>query len=292
MQSSRRLILFVAALTAVFGSLTIAPPLFAANTEQVLYSFGVGNSDGSKPLAGLVFDKAGNLYGTTYQGGYNGAGMVFELTPGENGTWTETVVYNFCSATNCADGKFPEAGLVFDTAGNLYGTTYWGGAGTCVYVCGTVFELTPANGTWTEKVLYSFCSANACTDGGGPQASLIFDSVGNLFGTTGGGGSTAQNCGSYGCGIVFELTPGTNGTWTENVLHTFGTGNDGALPYAGLIFDNAGNLYGTTSQGGRQGCGYGCGTVFEMTPGSNGTWNEKVLYNPQLRYGGFPPSAA
>jgi uncharacterized repeat protein (TIGR03803 family) len=202
------------------------------------------------------------------------------------------VLYNFCSASNCTDGRFPEAGLIMDKAGNLYGTTYWGGAGACVYVCGTAFELIPgANGAWTEKVLYSFCSASACADGGGPQAGLILDAAGNLYGTTGGGGSTAQNCGSHGCGTVFELLPGTNGTWTENVLHTFGTGNDGVSPYAGLIFDKAGNLYGTTTRGGRPGCSYGCGTVFEMTPGAGGTWKEKVLYNPQSRYGGDLPAA-
>jgi uncharacterized repeat protein (TIGR03803 family) len=215
-------------------------------TEQVLHSFGNG-ADGAELYAGLIFDAAGNLYGTTQYGGTYGCGTVFQLTPTGGGGWTELVLLNF----NGTDGFEPEAGLIFDAAGNLYGTTYQGGG----YGVGTVFELTPtAGGGWTETVLHSF-NYNNSTDGAYPQAGLIFDAAGNLYGTTAGGGT-------YGRGAVFELTPTADGGWTQQVLHSFGNGTDGFEPEAGLIFDAAGNLYGTTHQGG----GYGVGTVFELTP--------------------------
>jgi uncharacterized repeat protein (TIGR03803 family) len=227
-------------------------------TEKVLHSFPDYNgTDGTSPYAGLIFDAAGNLYGTTSQGGtYIFRGTVFELTPAAGGGWTETVLHSF---GNGADADSPQAGLIFDAAGNLYGTTVEGGTGSnCIFGCGTVFELTPAaGGGWTEKVLYSF-NANG-TDGYYPYAGLIFDAAGNLYGTTRYGG-TSSGCAPYGCGTVFELTPAAGGTWTETVLHNFGNGTDGATPLAGLIFDAAGNLYGTTSSGGT----YGYGTVFEL----------------------------
>src|ERR1017187_8224217 len=147
------------------------------------------------------------------------------------------------SATARTDGLIPYGGLIFDAAGNLYGTTGYGGTNDL----GTVFELTPAaGGTWTEQVLHSFGSG---TDGAYPYAGLIFDGAGNLYGTTSGGG-TAH-------GTLFELTPAGGGTWTEQVLHNFGNGTDGAEPLASLIFDGAGNLYGTTSYGGSYGGGGG-----------------------------------
>jgi len=260
MQSKRRLILFVTAFTIVFGFLTIADPLFAASTEQVLYSFCTLSNctDGATPSASPIFDAAGNLYGTTLYGGAYGCGTVFQLAPAANGTWTEAVLYSFCSGGT--DGAYPYASLIFDAAGNLYGTTEWGGA----YGCGTVFRLAPAaNGTWTEAVLYSFGNG---TDGQNPLAGLIFDAAGNLFGTTYGGGA-------YRVGTVFELAPGTNGKWTEKVLHSFG--KDGFSPVASLIFDPAGHLYGTTSDGGF----YGWGTVFQLTSGARGKWTEKVLHS-------------
>src|ERR1019366_2578878 len=221
-------------------------------TETVLHNFGNG-TDGATPYAGLIFDAAGNLYGTTQYGGTYGVGTVFELTPAGGGSWTEKVLYSFNH--NGADGGVPAAGLIFDAAGNLYGTTVNGGTGSnCVLGCGTVFELTPAaGGGWTEQVLHSFNNNGA--DGSTPFAGLIFDAAGNLYGTTFAGGT-------YGYGTVFELTPAAGGGWTETVLHNFGNGTDGTAPYAGLIFDAAGNLYGTTFVGGT----YGYGTVFEVTP--------------------------
>src|ERR1019366_7374688 len=148
------------------------------------------------------------------------------------------------------DGVHPSQGLVFDAAGNLYGTTLYGGT----YAYGTAFELTPAGGgTWTEQVLHNFNSDG--TDGNHPHAELILDAVGNLYGTT-------TNGGNIGYGTAFELTPTAGGTWTEQVLHNFGSGTDGANPYAGLVRDAAGNLFGTTNSGGTN----NYGTVFEITP--------------------------
>jgi uncharacterized repeat protein (TIGR03803 family) len=230
-------------------------------TEQVLHRFPDDNgTDGTAPVAGLIIDAAGNLYGTTSSGGtLFFRGTAFELTPAAGGVWTETVLHSFGNGTDASE---PRAGLIFDAAGNLYGTTAVGGTGSnCIFGCGTVFELTPAaGGGWTEKVLYSF-NANG-TDGYSPEAGLIIDAAGNLYGTTYAGG-TSSGCAPYGCGTVFELTPAAGGGWTETVLHNFGNGTDGSTPFAGLIFDAAGNLYGTTYYGGT-GANEG-GTVFEFT---------------------------
>ncbi len=208
-------------------------------------------ADGWIPSAGLIFDAAGNLYGTTGLGGTDGVGTVFELTRAGGG-WTEQVLYNFGT-----DGAYPGGGLTFDSAGNLYGTTGEGG----IHILGTVFELTPTvGGGWTETVLHNFGSG---TDGAYPGAGVTFDAAGNLYGTTQYGG-TYNSC-SGGCGTVFELTPTAGGGWTEQVLLNF-NGTGGANPYAGLIFDGAGNLYGTTQFTYDNCSGFYCGTVFELMP--------------------------
>jgi uncharacterized repeat protein (TIGR03803 family) len=230
-------------------------------TETVLHSFGAG-SDGSAPYAGqLIFDRTGNLYGTTSSGGTNFYGIAFELSPNGSGGWTETVLHSFGAGT---DGASPPAGLIWDGAGNLYGTTYAGGTSNV----GTVFELSPnGSGGWTETVLYSFNSNGS--DGNYPYAGLVFDRAGNLYGTTYLGGT-------YNIGTVFELSPNGSGGWTETVLHSFiNNYSDGAYPYAGLIFDSAGNLYGTTAYGGI----YYYGTAFEFSPNGSGGWTETVLYS-------------
>ena len=232
-------------------------------TESVLHSFTGGHAQ-EGPMAGLIFDAAGNLYGTTAEGGAHGAGMVFKLTPNTDGSWTESVLHSF----NGSDGSTPTAVLIFDAAGNLYGTTYIGGAHDQL---GTVFKLTPnADGTWAESVLHWFNGK----DGANPSAGLIFDAAGNLYGTTSEGGA-------HNSGTVFKLTPNADGAWTESVLHAFNS-SDGANPYAGLIFDAAGNLYGTALGGGELGLcsgGYsGCGVVFKLTPNADGSWRESVLY--------------
>jgi uncharacterized repeat protein (TIGR03803 family) len=225
-------------------------------TEKVLHSFTLNTGDGVGPQAGLVIDAAGNLYGTTVGGGAFDRGSVFELTPGAGGTWTETVLYSF-------GGGVPQGSLILDAAGNLYGTTYVGG----VYGNGgTVFELRPkAGGGWTKKVLHSF-NPNNGKDGHNPVAGLIFDTAGNLYGTTYGGGAHCT-----GCGTVFELTRTAGGGWKEKILHSFShNSNDGFDPVAGLILDAAGNLYGTTAYGGANSytCDYSsCGTVFPADTG-------------------------
>lgn len=245
-------------------------------TEKILYTFKPNGHDGTYPEGSLVLDPSGNLYGTTSQGGlYGGVGTVFELVHSNNGTWMEKIIHNF----NSTDGANPASGLIFDAAGNLYGTAPNGGAN---YNGGTVFELSPIQGGgWTETTLYSFDPFNG-TDGDGPQAGVVFDSVGNLYGTTFYGGT-------YLDGTVFELSPAGNGNWTEATLYSFTGGADGSIPeFAGVVFDNSGNLYGTTSAGGA----YSFGTVFELSPTGGGNWSEQVLHSfNQNGTDGFDPLA-
>jgi uncharacterized repeat protein (TIGR03803 family) len=250
-------------------------------TESVLYSFCSLVNCADQPFTGLIFDPAGNLYGTTYYGGAYDSGTVFQLMPNQKGGWTESVLYSFC----CADGAGPVAGLIFDRAGNLYGTTFEGGLGA---VGGTVFQLTPnQNGGWTERVLHRFCSLTNCADGEQPEAGLIFDPAGNLYGTTTQGGA-------HNSGTVFQLMPNQKGGWTGRVLHNFcsrANCGDGEFPTASLIFDPAGNLYGTTFEGAYQGCnhqGVGCGVVFKLIPNSKGGWNERVLHTFEDHPGANP----
>jgi uncharacterized repeat protein (TIGR03803 family) len=234
-------------------------------TETVLRAFTNSPSDGALPLAGLIADSQGNLYGTTSAGGANGYGTVFELTPGG----IETVLYNFCFVANCNNGVYPQAGLLADSKGNLYGTTLEGG--TSGY--GTVFELSPpaiVGGAWSITVLHAFTEKGS--DGSHPLAGLIADTSGNLYGTTYNGG----NAGGY--GTVFELSPPAiaGGAWSETLPHIFTGGSDGSVPHAGLIADTSGNLYGTTQLGGGT---RHAGTVFELTPATGGGWTKTVLYN-------------
>ena len=211
-----------------------------AGNETVLYSF-TGGADGANPTGGVVADPAGNLYGTTYRGGSSSAGVVFKLDPAGN----ETVLHSF---TGGADGGQPAAGVIRDSAGNLYGTTERGGGSNS----GVVFKLDTAG---HETVLHSFRGGS---DGAQPAAGVIQDSAGNLYGTTQGGGGT-------GFGTVFKVDTAGH----ETVLHSFtGAPSDGAYPSAGLLLGPAGNLYGTTTAGGsgRDGAGGGLegGVVFEV----------------------------
>jgi uncharacterized repeat protein (TIGR03803 family) len=285
----------------------------SGQTEAVLYTF-TGGSDGSGPTGNLIFDAAGNLYGTTDAGGVNdgngGKGVVFELSPAVGGGWTGTVLYAFQGGT---DGEVPFGGVVFDSAGNLYGTTNFGGA----HNLGTIFELSPAGGgTWTEKVIFSFTGGG---DGSNPNGGLAIDSAGDLFATTPVGGG--QNLGT-----VFELSPASGGTWTpivvltgtsargggfsgsvlvdgnlyvpartggsanagtiyqltfgaggwrSGVIYTFLGGTDGSLPTAGLTVRQTGHLFGTTEGGGA----FSSGTLFELTPGGGGAWNKTKIHD-------------
>jgi uncharacterized repeat protein (TIGR03803 family) len=232
-------------------------------TDTILYSFTPRPKYGADLISGLVFDTAGNLYGTTSLGGEKNYGRVFELSPKAGGGWTETMLHLFNH--NGTDGTTPISGVIVDSAGNLYGTTVYGGTGICFSNgCGTVFELSPAaNGRWNEKILYNF--VNNGSDGINPYFGLTFDSAGNLYGTTYGGGANGQ-------GTVFELTPAAGGTWTETVLHSFGSGIDTGFPES-LVFYH-GNIFGTTANGGS-----GSGNVFELTPASGGGWTEQILYS-------------
>jgi len=223
--------------------------------EKILTSF-QNFKHGSDPLGTLIFDKAGDLYGTTAAGGTNGDGAVFELTPPAAGSnaWKLRVLTSF----NGIDGEEPWGSLLADAAGNLYGTTNEGGT----FGDGTVFKLevpAPGHTAWTKKVLFSFNG----TGGESPYAGLIADAAGNLYGTTYYGGASSACKG--GCGTVFELSPPAydRTAWTETVLASF-DGTNGAGPHGSLIADAAGNLYGTTSTGGAT-TSCDCGTVFELT---------------------------
>ena len=251
-----------AMLAAVLAFLAVPTLTLAAGKEKVLYNFCPTSckTDGDMPFDTPIFDSAGNLYGTTYEGGANDSGTVFELSPNGEGTWTETTLYSF---PNCG-GFGALAGLVFDTSGNLFGTTFGCGSANG----GTVFELISGAKGWTEKTLHNFGSGK---DGWGLSAGVVFDSSGNLYGTTDEGGAN-------GTGIVFKLTPDGNGQWKETIIHTFAK-FQGTNSVSGLILDGSGNLYGTTALGEGTGCGNsGCGAVFELSASGNGQWTYKVLH--------------
>jgi len=249
-------------------------------TERVLHRFTGdfgGGVDGASPNGGMIFDDNGILYGTSYGGGAQSSGTVFQLSPPsvEGGDWTESVVHSFDQPTN---GSFPLSSLVMDKAGNLYGTTQSGGNSEGSG-WGTVFKLSrPANlgGAWNFSVLYRFKGPPA--DAAAPASGLVFDELGNLFGTTASGGSNGCKYagGVQPCGAVFRLTPPL---WTETVLYNFAGGNDGFDPVGGLAFHN-GVLYGTTVLGGGICTSGGCGTIFRLTPPGTGgsAWTETVLY--------------
>jgi uncharacterized repeat protein (TIGR03803 family) len=264
-------------------TLLLVPGAGAQSKYTSLYKFRA--RAGGRYPSGLIFDQSGNLYGTTVLGGANGLGTVFKLTPSSGGSWTESVLYSFCSLSNCADGSAPVAGVIFDGAGNLYGTTINGGStsNSICNGCGVVFKLIPnRDGSWTESVLYSFCSLRLCVDGAEPASGVTFDQAGNLYGTTTIGGPSSA-CGLFGCGTVFKLTHGSGGSWTESVLHgfcSFTNCADGKVTFAGVIFDGAGNLYGTTPDGGNlsQCLGHGCGVVYELTPKADGSWKAEILH--------------
>jgi uncharacterized repeat protein (TIGR03803 family) len=257
-----------AALIVILAIIILTTAAGAQEKYTTLYKFS-GGKDGNGPFSGLVFDKSGNLYGTTFYGGVYGAGTVFELAPKPTGGWTESVLYSF---TGGADGANPQPGdaLTIDPAGNLYGAAGSGGSSCDIpQGCGVIFELSPTSGGWTESVIHTFTGGS---DGAAPYAGLIFDSAGNLYSTTWNGGNS--NCGT-GCGVVFKLAPAGDGDWTETVPCTFANfGSFGANSDAGVILDSAGNLYGVTWYGGE----YGWGVVFKLTANPDGSWTESVLH--------------
>jgi uncharacterized repeat protein (TIGR03803 family) len=277
----------------------LAPNGDGGYSESVLYSFctqgGTSCADGANPLTGLIEDASGNLYGTTWHGGVtirNGnstttGGTVFKLTPNGDGSYSESVLYSFCSQSGCLDGQWPSSGLIEDASGDLYGTTSNGGAmsANCgnIIGCGTVFKLAPnGDGSYSETVLYSFCSQSGCTDGEDPGAGLTENASGDLYGATYYGGTTISGgSGTTTGGTVFKLAPNGDGSYSESVLYTFCTQTgctDGWSPSSGLIEDSAGNLYGTTGEGGIFDLYGDGGTVFELTPNGSG-YTETVLYS-------------
>jgi uncharacterized repeat protein (TIGR03803 family) len=291
----------------------------------VLYEF-TGGNDGGNPLGSLVFDKAGNAYGTASSGGASGAGVVFKLsrTVSPGAQVQESVLYSFQGGS---DGELPFGNVVFDAAGNLYGTTSRGGVGHigCLSGCGTIYELTPTtSGPWQETILHAF--VDAFGEGAEPRAGVVFDSAGNLYGTTNSGGNNdvCNTFNSDGCGTVFELSQTLSGKWQLSsfdfnftnggrpqagvtldgkgnvfgattvggannggtlfsftqvvgqwkVVHLFSFAEMNSEPSGNLVLDSAGNLYGTTYQGGAN----LWGSVFELVPDSKG-WTERTLYS-------------
>ena len=250
-------------------------------TETVIYQFKGELLDGQFPAGSVVFDSSGNLYGTTSSGGDAGCGIVYELTPTTSGQWKETILHNFNTFTGNNDGCSPYSYLVFDSQGNLYGTTKEGGGGAtntfCDRGCGTVFKLSPqANGKWAETVIHSFPGTAGNFDGQNPYSGLVFDNAGNLWGTTQAGGTGGVVCNPFGsppgCGTVFELSPNSDGTWSETTLFSFQDASTGWYPYYGLTADSSGNLYGHVVNGGP-----GNGAIYKITP-QNGTITESLIY--------------
>ncbi len=267
----RSLVVGIAVVLASFLS-AVSATQSASAQEVILYSFN-GNvpSDGNEPVGPLVFDGSGNLYGTTSNGGIYGWGTVFKLTSGSDG-WSQTSLISF----NGIGAAWPTSPLTFDSSGNLYGTTWFGG----VLNDGTAFELTPSSsGPWNETSLHDFSPHGH--DGTFPRSGIIFDKLGNAYGTTTGGGL-------YGNGTVFQLSPLPGGGWKENILHNFHD-TDGWQPTPGLVMDSAGNLYGTTGFGGlSSACNSGCGVAFEVSPTPQGGWKEKVIFNFSNSSGSSP----
>jgi uncharacterized repeat protein (TIGR03803 family) len=229
-------------------------------TESTIHDFAGGESDGQYANPGLVRDREGNLYGSTEAGGSglpNGAGTVFEFSPNGDGTWTETLLYQFSYETSYN----PTGPMVMDKAGNLYGTTTQGGE----FGWGAVYKLSQSNGVWTYQSIYNFTPPLG--QFGLSPSGLVIDEAGNIYGSTIYGGS-------YGVGSVYKLVP-TDGSWTFTPIHSFTGSTDGAYPQGGLAVDSGGDLYGTAELGGV----YQLGLVFKFAHGADGQWNEDVLHN-------------
>jgi hypothetical protein len=248
--------------------------------ETVLYRF-TGGADGGSPESSVTIDRAGNIFGTTFNGGLKQCkgfpcGVAYELQRSASG-WRETVLHSF----DFKDGSQPIGGLILDSSGNLFGTTAYGGPPYPPDGAGTIFALKPSPSGWEFEVLYSFPEFD-----GNPTATMTLDGNGNLYGTANGGGA-------FGYGSVFELQRPTSqeAAWNFSNLYSFTLGQDGGFPYGGVAFDSAGNLYGPATGGGIIGpCQIGCGVVFKLAP-SAGRWTESVLYSFQGGADGINPNS-
>jgi uncharacterized repeat protein (TIGR03803 family) len=242
----------------------------AAATTAVIYSF-AGDADGEYLDTDLVMDAAGNIYGTSVQGGDFASGTVWRLSPSGN-TWVHTVLYSFRGGT---DGGEPYKGVTLDAAGNLYGTAVTGGTGDCEGGCGVAYKLTNSGGTWTQSVIHYFSTG---ADGSGPGAGLTLGDDGDFYGM-------APTGGTLGHGTIFRLHEKKNGTWQLSVVHTFTGGDDGSGGSVGRLLFRGRHLYGTATSGGVN----GQGTVYELTPARTGEWGFKVIYSFKGQPdGGFP----
>jgi uncharacterized repeat protein (TIGR03803 family) len=241
----------------------------SAQTENILFSFSETGS--FWPQGGLVEDAKGNLYGTTEGGGTYGVGTIYELSPPAQagGAWTQSTIYNFLSWGTT--GYMPSSELTVDGTGALYGTTYYGGDSRCV--CGVVYKLTPPTkqgGAWTQQVLHAFTSTSSGTDGRLPNAAVVVNKQGTIYGVT-------QQGGAWDGGVLYQITPVKGGTFTETVLYSFGNGDDASTPNGPLIQDSTGALYGVASLGGA----FNDGAVYKFIPptkaGGQGT--ESILFS-------------
>jgi uncharacterized repeat protein (TIGR03803 family) len=230
-----------------------------AATTTVIYSF-AGGEDGEYADTDLVRDAAGNLYGTTVQGGTSASGTVWELSP-SNGSWTHSVLYSFSGGT---DGGEPYKGVTLDGQGNIFGTAVTGGSGGCEGGCGVVYELTNSGSTWTQTVIHAFTGSD---DGAGPGAGLSIDSNGDVYGTTPTGGT-------YGAGTIFRLHRGKGDQWKLKVLHAFTGGSDGIGGSAGRLVLSGTHVYGTATAGGDN----SQGAAFELTQKQSGRWKFMPIY--------------
>jgi uncharacterized repeat protein (TIGR03803 family) len=248
-------------------------------TEKVLYSF-TGGTDGGGPNGSILFDGSGNAYGTTHFGGITscggqvggGCGVVFGLSLSKSGAWTESPLYAF---SDSSDGGFPNAGVILDHSGNLFGTASTGGSMRCSIGCGVVYELSKSGSKWSESVLHTFTGS----DGQFPNAVLLAGSGGALYSTTWYGGSTGN-------GTVFALTP-NGSSWMESLLYSFQGTTDGSAPASGVVADKTGNLYGTTYKFD----GDNDGVAYELRKHARGSWKNRVLYTFTNNGGGEDPYA-
>ena len=276
------------AVMAVLAIAAFSSQATAAAKESVIYAF-LGGSDGASPQSALIADSTGNLYGTAKAGGAligcpGGCGVIFKLSPSAkaNGSWTETAIYTFKGG---ADGQSPVGGLIFDSAGALYGTTAAGGKSTkCAAGCGTAFKLTPPSkkgARWTKTILSDFTGS---AGGDSPLSDLKMDRDGALYGATGVYGASGGGVPPCICASVFKLTPPADGAkaWSNTTLYSYSAGDGSPLPVGGLFINNNGALFGTTPLGGSFHCfAFGCGAAFKLNPPAMGktSWIATTLYS-------------